>query len=327
MKTNKPQKSYVPVDLKTFIINTYIDYNLFTYIHKQKKYVLFSSPDTKFGDLHRKKLLDNKMNVVYVASADYDKHLRYVERNLDGLLANDTIAEAVKVGAMHEASDIIVRDMLDQPVNQENMLRTKKFANQVVDFTTKKPTSLSRFLELVERDDQLSSHSMNVCVYSLLIARKMGIFDYRNIQKLAFGSLLHDVGMTFVPNSIMEKKEKLTSLDWTRIEKHTELGYSVLQKLSYRDKDVEDIVRYHHERLDGTGYPKMLSGKRISPLVRIVTIADIFNAINSERAYSKSFSTYDTFMKMLNECEGEIDLGILKTFIQSLQKKESIDAK
>lgn len=148
---------------------------------------------------------------------------------------------------------------------------------------------VSKYLKkLLEYDERTFMHCCNV---SFLVVQ-MGLiqsFDESRILELAIGSLLHDIGKLEIDKSILRKKSTLTDAEMVRMREHAELGYQMLL-----DEDIpfisKQIVRYHHERLDGSGYPKGLIEAQIPMEVRFVSTADVYDAMTSERPYKKEFS-------------------------------------
>lgn len=152
------------------------------------------------------------------------------------------------------------------------------------------------YLELVEtlrlaveaKDTYTRGHSERVSAYSVLIGEKMELSS-RRLKTLKIGGIFHDVGKIGVPDSILLKEDKLTDDEYSKIKKHTVVGAEMLEPVSYF-KNVLPIIKYHHERYDGTGYPEGLKGEKIPILARIVAVADSFDAMTSKRSYRNSLS-------------------------------------
>lgn len=131
--------------------------------------------------------------------------------------------------------------------------------------------------------DWLYTHSIDVSMISLMMAVKLGYSD-AELLNIGLGALLHDVGKLLVPKPIIQKPGPLSDMEMAYIRQHCELGMSSLEPLNL-PKECTDIVLQHHERLDGSGYPKGLKGDEICRNARIVMIADAVDAITSGRPY------------------------------------------
>ena len=143
--------------------------------------------------------------------------------------------------------------------------------------------SLSEALDA--REHETSNHSQRVTNYTLSMAIQMGVAE-EDLVHITRGALLHDVGKIGVPDSILLKQGELTDEEWAVMKKHPQIGYDILKGVKFMEKGLE-IVLYHHERYDGKGYPKGLSGSDIPVGARIFPLADTFDAITSDRPYRK----------------------------------------
>lgn len=148
--------------------------------------------------------------------------------------------------------------------------------------------------------DWLYTHSVDVAIISLMMAVELGYSD-EELTNLGIGAMLHDIGKLLIPKSIIQKPESLTGTEMSLIRQHCELGMSSLESFNL-PKEYTDIVMQHHERLDGSGYPKGLRGDEICHNSRIVMIADTIDAITSYRPYRQPQSI-DAAIKELRDEE------------------------
>ncbi len=139
------------------------------------------------------------------------------------------------------------------------------------------------------RDQETSGHSFRVARYALALARAMGIEDGERLRAIEWGSLLHDVGKIAVPDAILRKVGPLTEEEWHIMRQHASWGYEILADVQFL-RPALDIVLGHHERWDGNGYPRGLSGERIPLAARIFAVVDTYDAITSERPYRRAHS-------------------------------------
>lgn len=149
--------------------------------------------------------------------------------------------------------------------------------------------------------DWLYTHSIDVAIISLMMAVELGYSDEEHFN-VGLGALLHDVGKLLVPKSIIQKPGSLTAMEISLIRKHCELGRSSLEGFNL-PKEYTDIVMQHHERLDGSGYPRGLKGDEICQNAKIVMIADAVDAITSFRPYRKPQTMDVAIKKLRNEEE------------------------
>ena len=150
--------------------------------------------------------------------------------------------------------------------------------------------------------DWLYTHSIDVAIISLMIAEELGYTD-EELWNIGLGAFLHDVGKLLIPKSIIQKPGSLNNTEMVYIRQHCELGMSSLESYCLT-KECTDIVLQHHERLDGSGYPKGLKRDEICYNARIVMIADVVDAITSSRPY-KPAQEMDAAIKILRSDEGK----------------------
>ncbi|PDO10966.1 MAG: hypothetical protein BLM47_04690 [Candidatus Reconcilbacillus cellulovorans] len=137
--------------------------------------------------------------------------------------------------------------------------------------------------ETERRDPHIAGHNYRVAVYALRLAEEMGL-EREKLRALGQGALVHDVGKMDVPEHILNKKGPLTPEERAVIERHPVTGYDLCKQLGFMREELE-VIRHHHERWDGTGYPDGLSGEDIPLLARIAAVADVYDALTSDRSY------------------------------------------
>lgn len=169
-----------------------------------------------------------------------------------------------------------------------------------------------------EADDYTYQHSINVGIYSLALGKWLG-YDDKVIEKLMLAALLHDVGKAMVSLELLNKKEKLSKREFNEIKKHALFGFQICNMLVDLDADIKAAVLFHHERGDGSGYPKGLSEKEIPTFAKIMAIADVYDALTSKRAYKEKMSPFDTFQSLMElGYSGELNLEMVSLFIKNI---------
>jgi HD-GYP domain-containing protein (c-di-GMP phosphodiesterase class II) len=165
------------------------------------------------------------------------------------------------------------------------------------------------------RDTATRGHSNRVVAFTMRLVREMGITDPHRLRSIELGALLHDVGKIGVPDAILRKPGPLDSDDWQQMRAHPEIGYRLLKHIEFL-KDALPVVRYHHERFNGTGYPYGLEGKQIPLEARIFAVADAFDAIVSERPYKKA-RTYEEAVTIFRDDRSRyFDPAVIEAFLK-----------
>jgi len=166
-------------------------------------------------------------------------------------------------------------------------------------------------LDLREHNTRL--HSQRVREYTELIAARFGV-DEKARREISFGALLHDVGKIAVPDRILLKPGELTEEEWQEMRKHPEAGFAILKRIGFL-KEAADIVHAHHERYDGGGYPRGLKGEEIPLGARLFMVADVYDALTSQRSYKPPLSYEEATMEILKHKDSQFDPAVVATFM------------
>ena len=197
-------------------------------------------------------------------------------------------------------------------VNRNLKMRTSDLVDQQRSLFLSTVKSLVSAIDA--KDEYTRHHSTRVTEFTLKIAGKMG-FSEKELGDLELASLLHDVGKIAVPESILNKPGKLTDAEFTLIKEHPSRGESILRPV-IELKEMARVVRAHHERYDGTGYPDRLKGREIPLGARIMAIADTYDSITSERPYRKAAS-HRYAVKEIIGCSGtQFDPEVVEHFLE-----------
>lgn len=171
---------------------------------------------------------------------------------------------------------------------------------------------------LLHAHEYTAKHSSRVVSFSLALAKKCAL-PKKELDKIKVAAELHDIGKLGIGQDILNKPSKLTAGEYEKIKKHPEIALKLLKELSFII-DVVNMVYYHHEKMDGTGYPEKLKGHDIPLGARIISIADAYDAMTSDRVYKKAMSKEDA-IKELIRCKGtQFDSDLVDLFIETLNE-------
>jgi putative nucleotidyltransferase with HDIG domain len=178
--------------------------------------------------------------------------------------------------------------------------------------------TIRSFAEMIDqRDTYTAGHTLRVAAYSRLLARELGLDDHQ-INILQQAATLHDIGKIATPDSVLLKPGKLSELDYGLIKLHASAGHAMLANINMY-KGLAEIIRHHHERYDGAGYPDGLRGKEIPLLSRIIVVADAFDAMTTNRIYKPRKTVAEALQEMKALSGSQFDpeivaaaLGVLK---------------
>lgn len=166
-------------------------------------------------------------------------------------------------------------------------------------------------------DDYTFSHSVNVSILSIVTGIGMGIKG-DNLRDLGVGALLHDIGKLMIDSEILQKPVNLTHLEFDEVKKHTVYGYEILSHSKSINQAACTIALSHHERLDGSGYPNCLKNGEIQLPARIVAVADVYDALTTNRVYRRKMMPHDVIDYLCSLGNKHFDKNILDALVKHI---------
>ena len=208
----------------------------------------------------------------------------------------------------------------DEPINKKVYKKNNAYFNKIKALAEDILTNildndniLVNLIDIKNLDNSTYEHSINVAALSIVIGIALDL-NKDSLIRLSIGALLHDIGKIFIPKEILNKKGRLTDDEYTIIKNHPKLGYDYLKKHFDLDNETLSIVLEHHERMDGFGYPLQLSGDKIHLLSRIVSIADVYDALTSNRSYKRALSASDSLEFIMANSSSMFDHKLVSIF-------------
>ncbi|MCK8061282.1 MULTISPECIES: HD-GYP domain-containing protein [unclassified Fusibacter] len=175
-------------------------------------------------------------------------------------------------------------------------------------------------LRSIEINDEYTfKHSINVSLISSMIGKWMG-YDEEKLKLLSVAGLLHDLGKCKVPSEILNKPSRLEDNEFEIMKTHALLGFSILTESGNDNLDILKGILQHHERIDGNGYPNGLRGDAIHEFARIIAVADIFDAMTTDRCYRAKLSAFEVAEELSRLSYDHLDVKIVTLFIQNISK-------
>lgn len=310
------------IQLDSIRVDSILDFDL--YISVDKRLVLYRSENLAFSDVNRQKLLENNVDRLYVSHKCRAKYQRYIEHNLDKILTDPKIEEVKKAGILYETSSNLVKDVLSNPTYGDNIQRSKDLVANTIDFILKGRDAFLNLLKITSFDYYTFTHSVNVCTFTIALAQQLGFDDETFLHEVGTGALLHDVGKSKISDRIINKRSALTPIEFEIMKKHPRWGVDILQETNMIPEASYYAVLQHHERGDRRGYPDGLSLDEMHIYSKIVSIADSFDAMTTERVYQRAMDTYPA-LKIMFSLKGAYDEDILKAFVELMGPSGLVD--
>jgi len=179
------------------------------------------------------------------------------------------------------------------------------------------PGALISLARLKTADDYTYMHSVAVCALMVALSRQLGL-DTKQTREAGMAGLLHDLGKAVMPMEVLNKPGKLTDEEFAIIKTHPEEGYKLLLGNTHADEIALDVVLHHHEKTDGSGYPKGFKDSEISLFAKMGAVCDVYDAITSNRPYKAGWDPAESIRKMTEWSKGHFDGPVFQAFVKSI---------
>ena len=230
----------------------------------------------------------------------------------------DFTQELKQAGKIRDRAGAAVRDMFHE-ARMGAAIQPDAFVpvvNEIVDSVTRHGDALISLSRLKSADEYTYLHSVAVCALMVSLGRNLGLSE-DDCRLAGMAGLMHDIGKAGTPLEVLNKPGSLTDQEFDIIRRHPENGERMLRDSGMTSEKVLDVVRHHHEKMNGKGYPDRLVGDGISMLARMGAVCDVYDAITSNRPYKAGWDPAESLARMAS-WKGQFDEEVLKAFIKSL---------
>jgi len=251
---------------------------------------------------------------------NYLKHLTESRKPKGPVKTDTTLSkELPRAQRAVKRSSRLVKDVMDKiMLGQDFDLEPiKEVVADCVDSILKNDDTLMMLMQVKEKDEYTAEHCMRVGIMCIAFGKYLGM-GRENLEVAGIAGMLHDVGKMQVPPEILNKPGKLSPDEFTIMKEHTVKGYELLLKKRKLAPAAVDVAYAHHERIDGSGYPRGLPGYKISKFARMIAIIDAYDAITSDRCYKKGQPPSEAFRILLSKNKEQYDQVLARRFVEFL---------
>ncbi len=307
---------YVPVTLGTIRVGTAVGCDLYLQnrVHGTVCYVLYCSASNGISSEKIEELLRCNVTRLFIRKEDKKVYLRHIESVLAHAVNDNSIDDRVRAQIVYDVSRNIIVDIFGDPRSHEHIERSRNWLLNAVEFIVKNKNAFSNIVSIFSYDYYTYTHSVNVAMLGVLFAKYLG-FETEEIFTLGMGLLLHDIGKTQIDSSIINKNGRLSREELEKIRMHVELGAELLAQVVCFHNDSFFPVIQHHERHNGSGYPKGLKGEEIHTYGKIAAIIDVYDAMTTKRPYSDARKPFAALKIIKDELEGGFDKKYFDDFV------------
>jgi HD-GYP domain-containing protein (c-di-GMP phosphodiesterase class II) len=258
----------------------------------------------------------NKKRVVDTSKQGFFNNF-YKKPNLEA--TNSVEKEISTASKVRTKVSSIVKTCMDDILlgNAINETELKQNITNTVESVVRNPDAMMWLTRLKEKDSLASMHSINCCILSVTFGRFIGL-PKEELSKLAISALMHDIGKLQIPTEVLNKPGKLNDHEFKQVCFHPTSSRNLLMSAGNYFLPAVDVSYTHHERLDGSGYPRGLTASAISPFSRMLAIIDTYDAMTSNQVYREELSPFDTLKFLNTNRKTKFDEQLVKLFIKMI---------
>lgn len=280
---------YVPVNIESIQAEVFPDVAL--YIRSGGKYILYKSHGHNFSKNDAARLIENNVDVLFVSPQDLEVITTFMENSVEGVLKDDALDTRTKGRIIYQTSINFVGDLFEHPEKVSDFTRSKRLVENLLKYLASDRNSLHSLESVISHNYYTFVHSLQVAALSVLLHSEAYLMSHDEMLDVGIGTLLHDFGKVFVSQDILNKDGKLTAVEVSAYRKHPEEGYQYLKKHTKISDISLGIVRHHHERNNGKGYPHGLKAQQISRSAQVAAICDVYCTLTIDRTCRKALSS------------------------------------
>lgn len=302
---------YVPITLESIEPVVFPDVAL--YIKTGGNYVLYKNNGRDFSAHDHERLSKNGVEFVFVSKNDMDVITSHMEASAERMLKGDILNSRAKGKMIYQTSINFVNDIFNNPDKSSDLERTKRLIENLMLYLSDSPDAINSLETVMSHNYYTFVHSLQVASLTLLIHSEAYALPRDEMLDVGTGAILHDFGKIFVPQEILNKSGKLNEAEIETLKRHPEDGYVFLEKKTVLSPVALSIVRLHHERCDGSGYPLGLGATEIPRSAQITGIADVYCTLTNDNHGNKTMPPHIAVQLMRNQMKNLFSPALLDT--------------
>ena len=310
---NKTKTLYKIIDKRLITEGEHIDFTLYQANETQTEMILFLESGSVVDG--NKKVNLREIDKLYINEEDYEKYQSYAQEHLQSIANNADIPFTEKADIVYKKAASVMDELFKNPDSLENMQKSQSIVDGFVTLALQDEATLESIMKIAAHDYYTHTHSINVSIYSLSLAKFLGLKD-KDLEDIGMSSMMHDLGKSKVDSYIINKNGKLTDNEFNEMKHHPQRGYDIAVKMGLSDKRILSGIRDHHEKLDGGGYPRGLKDKEISLFARIIAVSDVFDALTTKRSYKDAMSSFQAISIMKKQMDTHLDMRLVNALVK-----------
>lgn len=303
---------YRPLSLACISPGYFPDIALF--IKNNGNFILYKNHDRKFTEADRQRLEWTSTQFLYVRSGDMDVVTEYLEQNLGSLLERSDIDSSAKGTILYQTAANYVTDIFDEPDKTADIIRCRSLMRHLMKYVAGHEDALKALQAITSQNNYIFTHSVQVAALMMLVHDQLFDLNHDEMIDVGVGSLLHDFGLVFLSGDLLDKPDALLAIEYHKVKQHTQKGYEHLYNAGTLSEVSLTIVRHHHEKYDGSGYPSGLKGDQIPRSAQLAALCDTFCAMTTDRPKHNAIPQTEALKIMGEEVGSSFNPELFKRF-------------
>ena len=300
-----------------------------------RKIIECKGKDVPFGSYLENDIVNDSNVLLLKAGTIVDSHIKsvldkYMRPIRVSIEISDKVKDEIAIGTVVKDDNALSLDadikeralqgveyMYSNPTSDSSVTAAKDVSSMLLDVTHNSSAVNISLNSLKVSDDYTFKHCIDVATMGILVAQKLNLAQ-KDVEAIALAGILHDLGKTQIPNEILNKPGKLTNEEFKTIQQHPVFGYHIIKD----NKDLPEFAKtgilFHHEKVDGTGYPLKLTSEKISLSGKLLTVVDVYDALVTKRPYRDEIIEPASAIEMMMSMSNQFNIEILRTFLNCL---------
>ena len=313
-KRNEAPRGYFGIPLGILQVDTIPWFSIYLHVQGKNEYALYKNKGSKFKEEHRDKLSANRIAKIFIKSSERRLYSKYIEDNLKEIIANHSLPTEKKSRLLYNYSTDLLREIFNSAQIADKIPRVTRLVRHIVEHSCQGIEEFVSMLDVMAHDYYTVNHSVNVCILGIALGHEIGL-DRDELDELGIGLILHDLGKSKIDESILMKKGPLSESEWKIIKNHPTYGAEIAESTKQVTPLPLTVIRQHHEKCSGKGYPMGLYEPQIHLFSRIAALADVYDALTTERPYGTALNAFSAIQLMQKEMAKDFSRDLFKELV------------
>ncbi|HBK80325.1 MAG TPA: hypothetical protein DDZ83_11775 [Nitrospinae bacterium] len=298
-QTSPGLEGLVPIDLEILQGGEPLKFPIYQRLNGSRSFALVMNRRQRFTERLRAAIRTSEGLKVYTKRRFLSDYEDYLESRMGNFLSDESVPLETRSGVLYGQASKVVEGLFTGDISPKSLEKAANEASHLSMYLSLHPKALRSMMSLTSNDYYTFTHSLHVCIYGLGLYQQ--VFPRKSAASMdlvSVGLLFHDIGKCRVDGAILKKDGPLNPSEWETIKRHPAWGRDILVENGNQDPTILDIVLAHHERMDGRGYPNGLKGDELTDAAKIAAIADVFDAMTTNRPYKKRLTRFEALKEM-----------------------------